>query len=288
MGLFLLSKDINPIYQLLIKEKQAVTYHDTLVVKGNWLKYSSIALKSLIAIYTVVFGYLFYLNFRYDPYKQPSIPGVKALYGIYNVTEFRLNGEEIPYSPLDTVRWQIATFERWNTLTFKTAKEFPFTIRGGGGGPKSSSGTSHSSVDLEKAYEIAGVVGGRQAFHYYADTVDQVLYLQDKNYTNSLKNTRDVYPEDWISPAAWAHIGDENHRAHPRVWSTRRDRDFAKINKNIIQDKLVLKYSTTNGEKVILTGTNERLDSVYIVLDRVDRKFALSKGSFDAGYYKYE
>jgi hypothetical protein len=49
---------------------------------------------------------------------------------------------------------------------------------------------------------------------------------------------------------------------------------------------MVLRYDTSdNGNRVILSGVNDKNDSVYIVLDRIDRNFALTESSLQAGKY---
>ncbi len=48
---------------------------------------------------------------------------------------------------------------------------------------------------------------------------------------------------------------------------------------------MALKYSTTDGSRVILTGINERKDSIYVMLDRYDRKYILPKSILVAGKY---
>src|SRR5690606_29506832 len=80
--------------------------------------------------------YLQYIDYRYDPYKQPSSAGVTELRGHYNVTEFKLNGETRPFNPYDTIRWQSATFEKWSTLTFRVNRPVRLDLSNGGGDPK--------------------------------------------------------------------------------------------------------------------------------------------------------
>jgi len=48
---------------------------------------------------------------------------------------------------------------------------------------------------------------------------------------------------------------------------------------------MILDYTTTDGKKVILSGINEHKDSLYIVLNRVDRSYLLSKSTLEAGKY---
>src|SRR6478735_4909084 len=45
--------------------------------------------------------------------------------------------------------------------------------------------------DLNRTFEIAGVAGGRKVFHYLADTIAHVLYLQDKGPSNTRRGGGD-------------------------------------------------------------------------------------------------
>ena len=150
-------------------------------------------------------------------------------------------------------------------------------------------------------------------FHYFADTVENVLYLQDKykaqpdrrnivagaggdgpgngappekRISGSANRKGGIYDDNWISPSAWAHIGNEVDFIDPRAASTRRDREFAESGKKYDKrNRMVLTYETTDGKHVILKGVNEDQDSIHVVLDRVDRKYILSEGNLVAGKY---
>ncbi|WP_345102102.1 hypothetical protein [Mucilaginibacter panaciglaebae] len=253
------------------------------------LKYTRLVLKALtLIIFFGVLTYTEYINFKYGPYKQPSTAGVKQLRGNYHVTEFKLNGQDIPYNQLDTVRWQEATFENWTTLTFKVNQPVVIDPSNGGGSPMH---------DIQRTFEITGVAGGQRAFHYYADTIDKVLYLQDKNAValrrgrggrgnrNRCGDAKKQPQDNWISKTAWQHIGDEKMMIDKRAWSTRRDREFAQKQREPKRNRMVLKYTTTDGSRVILTGINEHKDSIYIVLDRYNRNYILPKSTLVAGKY---
>jgi len=262
------------------------------------LKNIRLVLKVLVLL--IFLGVLFYvqlLNFWYDPYKQPSSPGVAKLRGYYEVKEFYLNNTLIPYNPLDSVRWQDLTFEKWTTLTYQVHKPQPLDLSNGGGNP---------IRDIDRNFEIAGVGGGRRAFHYYADTVDHVLYLQDKNIATASfvggrrrrgegfpnrqeegqQQVQDLYPKDWISAKAWEHIGDEDQMINPRGATTRRTRGFAEPQAEVIRKKMVLHYETNaDGSQVILQGLNENQDSIRVVLERRERHYILTRSTLDAGEY---
>jgi hypothetical protein len=289
LGLFIAADDFPKLYNLLILERYTVPFRVYPDFKKPWLKYIRISLKVLT--FVIFFGVLTYtevINFKYDPYKQPSTAGVKKLRGNYHVTEFKVNGQEIPYNPLDSTRWQEATFENWTTLTFKVNRPVLIDPSNGGGSPMR---------DIQRTFEITGVAGGERAFHYYADTVDKVLYLQDKNAIASRGGGRGARrggnpnkPEkpkedNWISKTAWQHIGDEKTMIDKHAWSARRDREFAVKPREQKRNRMVLKYDTTDGSRVILSGINERKDSIYVVLDRYDRRYVLPKSTLSAGKY---
>lgn len=286
LGLFLLADDVPKLYNLLVLERYTVPVRFYPDFNQPVLKYSRIVLKTLT--FVIFFGILTYtevINFKYDPYKQPATAGLKVLRGNYQVTEFKLNGKILPYNPLDTLRWQEATFENWTTLTFKVNHPVLVDPSNGGGSPMK---------DIQRTFEISGVAGGQRAFHYYADSVDKVLYLQDKNVMTAKrgkgKGTKQDQPKEdtqdnWISKTAWQHIGEEKKMIDPRAWSTRRDREFAKKGPDLKRNRMVLHYGTTDGSRVILSGINDHKDSIYVVLDRYKRNYTLSPSTLSAGKY---
>ncbi|WP_152541953.1 hypothetical protein [Pedobacter sp. V48] len=286
LGTLVIAADLPRLYNLLILERYTVPQYYYPDYSKPIYKYTRIALKGLtILIFFVILTYTEVINFKYDPYKQPSTAGVKTLRGNYNVTVFKINGQEIPYSPLDSVRWKEATFEKWTTLTFRINKPVVVDPSNGGGSPMR---------DIQRTFEIAGTAGGQRAFHYYADTVEHVLYLQDKNAlaSRSGRGRRSGSDEkesgkkdNWISKAAWKNIGDENRMIDKRAWSTRRDREFARPERSSNRARLTLNYHTTDGNKVILEGLNENNDSLYVVLDKVNRKYVLPESKLNAGKY---
>src|SRR6478609_1898180 len=174
---FLMVYYIPHLYKLFILEQRTTPIYHYPALSQPWQKYTRVTLKAAtIFIFLIVLFYLQLINFWYDPYKQPSSKGVTQLRGNYNVKEFRYKNQVIPYSPLDSVRWQEVTFENWSTLSYKVNKKVLLDLSNGGGAPQR---------DLNRTFEIAGVAGGRKVFHYLADTIDNVLYLQDKGPSNA-------------------------------------------------------------------------------------------------------
>lgn len=314
---FLLVDDVPRIYNLLIRE-HAVTPTVYYPILRPWLRYTRIGLKSVtLFLFLGVLFWLQYINFRYDPYKQPAVAGLKTLRGLYKVSEFRLNNRPIPYTPTDSLAWHEVVFENWSSLSFTQSKPFPLDLSNGGGDPQR---------DINRNFEITGVAGGRRVYHYYADTIDKVLYLEDKykdipdrrnraagvggdgtaeanpqaetkqaggrrqrRSGGTLDNATEKAPKKawdaWIPKEAQAHLPNEVGQIDKRAASTRRDREYANA-KFEKRNRMVLRYDTIdNGNRVILSGINENKDSVYIVLDRIDRNYALTESSLQAGKY---
>lgn len=296
---FLLVYYVRDLYTLLIKEQLTVPLHYYPVFTKVWQKVTRISLKTVtIGVFLVLLFWIQYVNFRYDPYKQPAQKGVRELRGNYAVSEFRLNGKELPYSPTDSIRWQEATFENWSTFTFKVNKAVPLDLSNGGGSPMR---------DLNRTFELTGVAGGQRVFYYDADPVNQVLYLQDKyrpasgrrgeggegegeasGNRSAQKAIRHEKPVDnWIPKAALANIGPEYEKIEPIARTTRRAKGIKSEarQEDGKRKRMVLTYKTTDGSRVILTGINEKKDSIYVVLDRINRNYALSKSTLNAGEY---
>ncbi|HEX2536395.1 MAG TPA: hypothetical protein VHK69_21785 [Chitinophagaceae bacterium] len=298
LAAFLMIRDIPVLYDYFIRERLAKpkAYYPSFT--QPWLKGARAGLKTAtLVLFLWVLFYLQYVNFRYDPYKQPSSKGVAALRGLYHVTEFRLNGKVIPYSPFDSVRWQEATFEKWSTLTFKVHKPVQLDLSNGGGAPMR---------DINRTFELTGVAGGRRVFYYDADTVGKVLYLQDKNTATIRRRMREGNRESgaregkapdtkaaqpaaagsWIPAPALAVIGNEDGKIDPRARSARRTRGIAQESKEKMKRaRMVLKFDTVDGNRVILSGINENKDSIYVVLDRAPKSYTLSGSTLVAGEY---
>ena len=331
LAAFLLVDTVPRIFNLLVRERPTAPslYYPVLL---PWLQYTRIGLKTFILfLFLGVLFYLQYINFRYDPYKQPAVAGVKTLRGTYKVSEFRLNNRLIPYSPTDTLAWQEVDFEKWSSLSFTMNKPFPLDLSNGGGDPQR---------DVNRNFEITGVAGGRRVYHYYADTVEKVLYLEDKykdipdrrnraagvggdgstaanaqagapatasvgklaanpvsasgrhrgrrsgaTLDNGAEKGMSKQPWDsWIPKEVLARIGNEVNMIDSHATSARREREYAaaKFEK---RNRMILHYDTLDGNRVILSGVNENKDSVYIVLDKIARNYALTESGLQAGKY---
>lgn len=219
MAAFLFVKDIPRLYNLLVKEKAARAnrfvpdFSDKSVRRGRRI------LRYGFLLFVVVFAWRTYDSYAYDPYKIPHTPGLGNAYGFYNVKQFVLNKDTLAYSKTDPQRWQDVVFEKWSTLTIRDNR--PVVIDKG-------SGEAYHEKDIDRNYELAGFAG-RHYFYYEADTVNQVLRLQNKN----------------------SQLRDE---------------------------KLLLSYSRPNDSTILLSGINERKDSIHVVLEKIDKKYMMFEG----------
>jgi hypothetical protein len=190
----------------------------------------------------------------------------------------------IPYTPQDSLRWQDVTFEKWTTLTFKQNRPVPLDLSNGGGSPMR---------DINRTFEIAGVGGGRRVFYYEADTINHILYLQDKyrapagRSAGKKKGQRLKSKQDQLNSQN-NFLTDEQEYAQvdPAGLTGRRLKGItAERALETKRKRMVLHYSTTDGKEVVLKGLNENKDSVSLVLHRVDRQYALKPSSLSAGKY---
>ncbi len=253
LAVFLIWKDIPAVFQLLIKQKDSAVEHYYPEFRKKWQKYSRWTLKyGFNFIFVILFFALEVVGFTTnDFYKIPNTAGLENSAGYYEVTEFRKNGELIPYNPLDTARWQNVTFEDWSSIGIKmTGKVRQISMFAAGSYPRTHevyNGEWHFYIegdsrrygkyaekkekhdpenrDINIDWEFAGM-SGRNWFYYKADTVEKVLYLQHKS---------------------------RFHR----------------------EEKMILKYERPKDGRIIFNGINEYQDSIYVVLDRSERDYVL-------------
>jgi hypothetical protein len=223
LSLFILWFDLRRIVSLLVfkQDTQVVRYYPAF--SKNWERYGRLAVKwAGNFVFVILFGiseiYAFTHN---DFYKLPRTSGLKNASGYYQVTEFKLNNKEIPYNPEDTIRWQDATFEDWSSLSFKVVNRpsqiemfaagsyprvgEPYTGKWSVslGDPRRFEGSIKKAKklgdfyddpvtkrDIGTSWELSGLSSNRKWYFYKADTINHILYLQNKN--RSERNLKQV------------------------------------------------------------------------------------------------
>jgi hypothetical protein len=251
IGVFIAWYDWRNIWKLLVGEKDVlIPFRHTVVLTEKWQKYLTSGLKwTFNILFVPVAAALWAYGFFYgNNYNIPSTPGLSESKGYYNVTEYRLNNKIIPYTPNDTLRWQDATFESWSSISYKTNRGAiadrmigysPLRVKNDKKNSKLNQVNTQTSDELGKEnknrdlgvtrWEVGGMAGERRYFYYKADTINKILYLQNKN---------------------------KNHKDETQV----------------------LHYSRPTADRIILKGINEFNDSIYVVLDKSNKKYPLVEG----------
>jgi hypothetical protein len=185
----------------------------------TWKYNARIFLRTGFFIFLILFyGSFAWASYRNGGYQYPGTAGLHNTEGLYNVSEFRLNGRILPYSLTDTFRWQDVVFEKWATLSIRSNHH-----------PKADlSNTEEIFVaDELRNYESSGSMG-RHFYRYTVDSANNILQCYNKN-------------------------------------------------KNGPSQKLFLHYDRPNQNRIILTGVDDRCDSIYAVLDKIKKVYLLDE-----------
>jgi hypothetical protein len=171
LAVFILIWDLQRIINLLILQKPTSPNRFKPDFSKPVFKYGRLVSKSLF-VFFFVFLYGSKVRAAYNnPYQYPAAKGLIGKEGIYNVAEFKINQQELPYSATDPNRWQDVVFEKWNTISIRSNR--PVLL--------DSSNTDHiPAKDEERIYELEGS-GRRHYYNYAADTVNHVLTLNNRN-----------------------------------------------------------------------------------------------------------
>jgi len=172
LALFLFAFDAPRFYSLLGLERPTIPnrFHPTYTVK--WQEYGRVGLKLFfIFFFVILFGFKTRNGYLNDPYQYPKTPGLAKAAGIYNVAEFKINNQTLPYSPIDPVRWKDVVFEDWATLSIRSNK--PVII-------DSTNVEEIKENDADRVYEFLGSAG-RHYYSYKIDEAQQVLNLENRN-----------------------------------------------------------------------------------------------------------
>lgn len=170
IALFLFLFDAQRLYNLLIEQNYTLANKFQPLFVNN-LKKARVGLRAGFVLFIILLGFTTYANYTSEPYKLPRTPGIKNSYGFYDVKEFKINGQTIPYSVTDSNRWQNVVFEKWATISIKVAKPIK---------PDITTGEGYFAKDIDRNYESAGVAG-RRYYAYNADTSAKTLTLKNKN-----------------------------------------------------------------------------------------------------------
>lgn len=172
LALFLFSFDAIRLFNLLSLEKATIPNRFQPVFSENWQRTGRLVAKVGFIIFFVFFyGYQTYAGHQKGSYQYPQQPGLAQAAGVYNVSRFKVNGKELPYSKTDSLRWKDVVFEKWATLSVRSNR--PVLI-------DSLNTEEIFAEDSLRNYESTGSMG-RHYYAYHIDAKAQTLQLKNKN-----------------------------------------------------------------------------------------------------------
>ena len=251
IGTYIAWFELPKIWKLVVQEKDitwAKRYYP--VFPQRWKRNLRTAIK-------ITFNFIFvplaaamwaYGFFNGNNYNIPSTPGLEEVKGTYNVTEFRLNNKWVPFNPGDSIRWQDAIFENWSTLSYKVNRG--------------------AIADRMIGYSPLRVKDDKKN-----NKLNQVN-TQDSDQLAKQKKNRDLGVTRW---AVGGMAGDRRYFFYTAD-TVKKVLYLQNKNKNHDDETQVLHYSMPTPNRIILTGLNEFRDSIYVVLDRTDKKYPLVEG----------
>ncbi len=172
-ALFTFLHDWPKFYSLLFLRKKTIPepYSRPL---SQWISNSaSYALKySFVLVFVIAYGALVYVGYSDNLAKYPNSKGVEGLAGVYDVQEFIVNGDTIPYGEAaDSKRWKRVVFEEWATLSIETDESVQVDF----------TNTEYIAVSNRKRlFEAQGVQGWR-FYEYGFSEAENRLSLRNRN-----------------------------------------------------------------------------------------------------------
>lgn len=171
IALAILINDMPRVFDLLVWRRFARADHFDPAF-GSWLNTPRLVLKVVILVFFLAYGAETYGSYRYKSWPYPEKLGLANAAGLYNVKSFVVNGNVLPYSTTDPVRWQNVVFEKWNTLSIRINRPVTISVKN----PEIAFETADSARD----YEFAGN-GGRHFYSYLVDAADGNIHVVGKN-----------------------------------------------------------------------------------------------------------
>lgn len=194
LALALLAYDAPRLYNLLVVRRRAVANKFTITLSKQQRLLKLVA-PAFVVVFTLLYGAKTYADYKKDDFAHSITPALKNSYGYYNVPEFSLNDAAIPYSTTNPVRWQNVVFEKWATISIKTAQP----IR-----PINFNGNEIADNNYANVYEVAGN-NGRHFYNYTTDTISHTIRLVNKNPNE--QNDKWTLRYEWIDTHTLALSG---------------------------------------------------------------------------------
>jgi hypothetical protein len=171
IAVVLLAHDAARLFNLLVLRRRAKADQYEPPITAPRLISTRLLLKSALVLFLAVYGIETGVSYSRNQWPYPESASIPNAAGLYNVSEFSVNGNTLPYSLIDPVRWQNVVFEKWNTISIRIDR--PVTI-------DVANPDIAFQPDDKRDYELAGN-GGRHFYTYTADPAGGTIHLQGKN-----------------------------------------------------------------------------------------------------------
>src|SRR5690606_26250138 len=160
-------------YTLLFLRKRTLPEAYSRPLSAQISASASLALKySFILVFVLGYGILVYTGYHDNLTKYPGSQGVDGLAGVYDVQEFVINGDTIPYGDeAGSKRWRRVVFEEWATLAIETGEEANVDLAN-----REYIGVSNP----KRLYETQGIQGWKFYEYGFSDE-DKKLSLTNRN-----------------------------------------------------------------------------------------------------------
>ncbi|ANH81432.1 hypothetical protein A8C56_10970 [Niabella ginsenosidivorans] len=250
LGIFIAWYDLPKIWSLLVKEQdvEAYKYYPKFTLK--WQRYLRKGLKLFfntlfVPVTAALWAYGF---FNGNNYNIPSTPGLAGTKGYYSVPEFKLNNRYIAYNPKDSIRWSDATFEAWSSLSYKTNRP--------------------AIIDRMIGYSPLRVKGDKK------NTQLNQVNTQDSDELLKEGRNRDLGVTRWEVGG----MSGERRYFFYRADTVNHILKLQNKNKAYKHEKQTLAYNIDDKGKITLWGINEFNDSIFVRLERINKRYPLVEG----------
>ncbi len=249
LALFVLSHDAQRLANLLVFQRPAEPNRFQPVFRVGRQRQARLALKAVFIFFFVfLYGFKTRSGAAKDPYQFPTSegPGGSSRYLQRLAVCYRKKIRSLIQRKTDPVRWQDVVFERWATLSIRSNR--PVLL--------DSANTERPELTGDdRDYELEGAAG-RHYYRYTVDTVSHTLILENKNPHYSGEKWVLRYDRPGEGRIVLSGVGGElGIGGGPGVGGG----------------------PGISGNPGIGGSPGSGKDSVYVVLDRVDKKYLLEE-----------
>jgi len=171
MAAVIFANDAYRYYSLLVLVRPTLPNYYQPVFPGQASKVRILFKSIYIACVFFLCGYLAYHSYANNPIAYPHEKGLPNVAGLYDVSEFKINGLSLPYAFVDSTRWQNVVFEEWPTISVGVNRKII---------PDHLNTEEIFKQDRDRIFEATGSTG-RSFYSYEADTINHVLTLTNRN-----------------------------------------------------------------------------------------------------------